>query len=102
MSRIEISLERMASIAAYERACRDSYEADWMSFAGQNVNVAAKQRIVDALHPEWVAAGGHLWMLQDAIRSARRRYAKQLPEMVADIIRAVSFDDAEPGAAGAY
>ena len=102
MSRIEFTAARAAAILAYERACALHAAAELDSFAGEAVNVAAAAKLVDALHPGYVEAGGHYYTVQCGLRAAARRYAKQLPEMVADIIRDASFDDAEFVAAGAY
>jgi hypothetical protein len=102
MRRIEITAERLAVVAAYERACALHVDAELAWLAGEAVNVGAARRLVDALHPAWVAAGGHFYEMQDAFRSARRRYAKALPELVADVMRAATLDDAEAVAAGAY
>jgi len=85
---LKITAAQIVAIDAYNRAHAKLMDAIFVEDGGMAEKAAAK--VVDALHPAFVAAGGQ-WVAHQIRPWMRRKLAAE----IADELRAAAYDDAE-------
>jgi hypothetical protein len=84
-------IAKYAAYTAYKRACRIHFETELDAFAENRKPRAIEARVVDQLHPGFVAAGGQYWANEQP-RWWVRKNAQQI-EMLASKILDEAIDE---------